>query len=67
MFNANKLRGAMAEKSCSIERLACALGINPSTLSRKLAGTSDFTRSEIQLTASFLNLSASDIQAIFFA
>lgn len=67
MFNANKLRGVMAEKGCSAEKLAGALGINPSTLSRKMSGISEFTRSEIQIAAAFLKLSARDIQSIFFA
>lgn len=66
MFNANKLRGVMAEKGCSAEKLAGALGINPSTLSRKMSGISEFTRSEIQIAAAFLKLSARDIQNIFF-
>jgi len=67
VFNANKLKGEMAEKGCSAEKLAAALGINPSTLYRKMTGASEFTRSEIQLAAAFLDLSASDIQDIFFA
>lgn len=67
MFNANKLRGVMAERGCTSEKLAAVLGINPSTLSRKMAGISEFTRSEIQITAQFLDLSILDIQTIFFA
>ena len=67
MFDSNKLRGVMAGKGCTAERLAAALGINPSTLSRKMAGISEFTRSEIQTTAQFLDLSAQDVQDIFFA
>lgn len=67
MFNADKLRGVMAEKRFSAERMARVLGINPATMYRKMAGTSEFTRSEIQLISSSLELSASDIQAIFFA
>lgn len=67
MFNADKLRGVMAEKRFSAERMARVLGINPTTMYRKMAGTSEFTRSEIQLISSSLELSTSDIQAIFFA
>lgn len=67
MFNADKLRGVMAEKRFSAERMARVLGINPATMSRKMAGISEFTRSEIQLISASLELSVSDIQAIFFA
>lgn len=67
MFNANKLRGLMVEKGYSADRMSKILGINPSTMSRKMAGTTEFTRCEIQLIATSLCLTAQDIENIFFA
>lgn len=67
MFNHDKLRGKMAEKRCTAENLANYLGINPSTLHRKMSGISEFTRSEIQQIAMLLGLSMQDVKDIFFA
>ena len=67
MFNSDKLRGKMAEKRCTAERLANHLGINPVTFYRKTRGESEFTRSEIQHIATLLELTMQDIRDIFFA
>lgn len=50
----------------SLEQFSKVLGINVSTLSRKLNGESDFTRNEIVLSKIALKLSADDIDTIFF-
>lgn len=50
----------------TMESLASYLGINPSTLHRKLIGESDFYRSEIRLIANYLNLTPKEVNAIFF-
>ena len=57
----------MIEKGYSAERMSRVLGINPSTMSRKMSGITEFTRCEIQLMATSLGLSAKDIENIFFA
>lgn len=57
----------MIEKGYSAERMSRILGINPSTMSRKMSGITEFTRYEIQLMATSLGLSAQDIESIFFA
>ena len=67
MFNRDKLRGKMAEKRCTTEKMANYLGINPATLYRKTSGSSEFTRSEIQPVAALLDLSVQEITDIFFA
>lgn len=67
VFNSNKLRAFMIEKGYSAERMSRILGINPSTMSRKMSGITEFTRYEIQLMATSLGLSAQDIESIFFA
>jgi len=56
-----KKRGMMQADAAQI------MGINPATLSRKISGESDFTRNEIQLFKTALGLSASEVDAMFFA
>lgn len=49
------------------DSVAAMLGLNPATLYRKLNGTSDFTRLEIQTLRFAFGLSAEDVDKIFFA
>ncbi len=55
-----------AKSGYSMSKLAEALGINASTLSRKLNGDTDFTRSEIVILKKCLHLSLEDVDLIFF-
>ncbi len=50
-----------------MEGVASELGINTATLYRKLNGSTEFTRSEIQSLRHILKLSPEDADAIFFA
>lgn len=47
--------------------IAEVLGKSSNTLSRKLAGTQDFTESEMRTLSRILQLSVEDRMAIFFA
>lgn len=47
--------------------VASAIGINEATLYRKVNGTSDFTRNEIQIIKQFLDLTSDEVESIFFA
>jgi transcriptional regulator with XRE-family HTH domain len=47
--------------------LADMLGIDPSTLSRKINNKTEFTASEIDILCRLLKISAKDRMAIFFA
>lgn len=67
MLNSNKLRGVMAEKNMTAEKLSNILGINPTTFYRKRDGISEFTRSEIQIIANVLELTMEDVESIFFS
>ena len=66
MFNKNLFRAKYIERNLKAADVATILGINPATLSRKVSGESDFTRNEIQLFRTALNLSAEEITEIFF-
>lgn len=67
MFDKNKFRGSVISAGKTMAEVARYLGINPATLTRKMDGTSDFTRSEIQLLRTYLSLSDESLNAIFFA
>lgn len=67
MFNRNKFRAKVVEAGLTLEETAKKIGINPSTLDRKMSGISDFNRTEIQSLRKILGLSASECDDIFFA
>lgn len=67
MFNRNALKGKTVEHGYTMEDLARGIGINPATLSRKMSGDSDFTRSEIIMIRDILSLSSAEVESIFFA
>lgn len=54
-------------KGFTLESFASELGVNYTTLYRKLNGDSEFTRPEIKLAKRVLNLNNSDVDAIFFS
>lgn len=65
-MNSKKLKIKLLENDKTLDDLANYIGCNIVTLYRKLNGESDFLRSEVQLIATFLSLSAADVNAIFF-
>ncbi len=66
MFDKNKLKGKIVECGYSMEQIAQILGINPATLYRKFAQESEFTRNEIAVLKTTLNLTLQEIDNIFF-
>lgn len=56
-----------AKAGYSMAKLAAVLGVNASTLSRKMRGETDFTRSEIVIIRNCLHLTLEETDAIFFA
>lgn len=65
--NIQKLRGKMIEKGFTQEKLSNKLGINKSTLNRKLkAGGSSLLINEVHLIAKELELSEQECTDIFF-
>lgn len=67
MFNRNKFRAKVVEAGLTMEEVAKKIGINPSTLVRKVSGESDFSRNEIQILRKILSLTATECDDIFFA
>lgn len=68
MVNINKLKGRIIECDMSVEKVASAMGIDKSTLYRKInANGETISIKEATLIAKILRLTADDINAIFFA
>lgn len=67
MINRNEFKASYDRLGLNQNDVASMIGVNPTTLQRKLNGTSDFNRNEIQLLKSGLKLSVDQVVNIFFA
>ena len=65
MFNKNMFRAQMVLKGITVRELSEKLGINESTLYRKINADGSFTREEINQLIVILGIS--DPRAIFFS
>lgn len=65
MFDEEKFREVLKAKNKSLQDIADILNINLATLYRKMNGTSDFFRSEMDILVKELEIE--DPKAIFFA
>lgn len=62
----NKLRGKFAERNMSQKQVAAQIGLNPSTMTRKMNGLSEFTRTEIVMISQLLDLTRDELNSVFF-
>lgn len=67
MFKKNEFRAILARKEMSASDVARVLGIDTSTLSRKISGQSNFYRNEIAKLCKILYLTSEEIMQNFFA
>lgn len=67
MFKKDLFRAKVMERGKTMRDAALVMGCSEATLSRKINGISDFTRNEIQLFRQAFDLSADDVENIFFA
>lgn len=68
MVNIDMLRGKIVEKRMSVEEIAKAVGVDKSTLYRRLNdGGASFTIGEADRIVSVLCLTADEASAIFFS
>lgn len=65
MFDEEKFREVLKAKNKSLQDIADILNINLATLYRKMNGTSDFFRSEMDILVKELEID--DPKSIFFA
>lgn len=67
MVNVNKLRGKIVECDMNVEEVAKKVGINKTTLYRKLnSGGDNFTLSEVKKIGEVLSLTYNELEIIFF-
>lgn len=64
--NYARLRGKIREVYGAESAFADALGMSRSTLSKKLNGKNDWSRSEIEKCSELLNIPVADVYAYFF-
>lgn len=68
MVNINKLKGKIVERGLTVEKLAEKIGVDRSTLYRKLAASGEpFTVKEANLICRALELDGQEAMAIFFS
>lgn len=68
MVNVNKLKGKIVENGLTIEKLANSIGLDKSTLYRKLNNQGEtFTIREANLICKELKLSGQEATVIFFS
>lgn len=65
-MNVNKLKGKIVENGLNVSQLASSIGIDMTTMYRKLTSNGDtLTISEAEKISKVLNLSMEDVNAIF--
>ena len=67
MFDQKRFKAEVALAGSTLYELSEKIGMNASTLYRKMHGISDFTRKEIQEIRDELGLDANTVDEIFFA
>lgn len=67
MVNTNKLKGIIVEKGLTIEKVAEQIGLDRSTLYRKINEPDKFTIKDANNLRQVLGMSAQEATAVFFA
>lgn len=66
MFDSSKLRGRIIEKFGSLSSFANEVGLTLTSVSNKINGHTDFTRSDIIVWCDLLQITPSEVEAYFF-
>lgn len=66
MYNYGKLLGKIKENGFTLESLAKKIGINVSTLSKKINNKSEFHQKEIKIICKVLDIDLKEIEKYFF-
>ena len=66
-MNANELKGKITASGMNVQSFCEKNGFNRSTFDRKLNGSTEFNRDEIERIISALDLTWEDVHKIFFA
>lgn len=65
-MNQTEFKVAQIRAKLTVEEIAKKLGVNATTVYRKISGESDFTLSELKTLKHILGLSNDDVDRIFF-
>lgn len=65
-MNQTEFKVAQIRAKLTVEEIAKKLGVNATTVYRKISGESDFTLSELKTLKRILGLSNDDVDRIFF-
>ena len=63
--NTNKLRAKIAERGTTMTEIAKRIRIDPSSMSRKVKGSNDFTVGEMQAIVAELQMTPNEAMDIF--
>ncbi len=63
--NTNKLRAKIAERGTTMTEIAKRIRIDPSSMSRKVKGSNDFTVGEMQAIVTELQMTPNEAMDIF--
>lgn len=66
-FQVNEFRAEMVRQGMTVNDVSEKIGIDRASMYRKMNGTSDFMRNEIEKIINVLHLSGDDVLRIFFA
>ena len=67
MFNEKQFKKKLIDSDLTLKEIAQAVGISETTLYRKIRGITDFSRNEMSIIKSKLNLDTEEFEQIFFA
>ncbi len=67
MFDEKQFRIKLISAGVTVKDIAQVIGINETTLYRKIKGITDFSRNEMSIIKTFLNLNSDEFEKIFFA
>lgn len=67
MFDEKQFRIKLISAGFTVKDIAKVVGINETTLYRKIKGITDFSRNEMSIIKTFLKLNSDEFEKIFFA
>ena len=67
MFDEKQFRIKLISAGVTVKDIAQVIGINETTLYRKIKGITDFSRNEMFIIKTFLKLNSDEFEKIFFA
>lgn len=67
MFNEKQFKKKLIDSDLTLREIAKAIGISEATLYRKIRGITEFSRNELAIIKTKLELNTEEFEQIFFA